>query len=117
MDSETSHTPDVESTDDRHTLYVARQTDRLPSELVAEALAEVDGCRPEEMVPLHDSIDADALDELFAPTFDGHPRYGSVTFVHDGFEVAIHTDGDVEVRRVVALDERGASAATKEADN
>lgn len=49
--------------------------------------------------PLHDVIDTDALESLFAPTRRGS-RSGTVTFVYDGLEVTVDADGTVDVEDV-----------------
>lgn len=82
---------------------------RDPSEVVVYALATLADTDPHALRPLHNSIDPDALDALFAPTIDGRPRTGGeVSFVHDGYGVAIDLDGEIRVRDVT--DATGASA-------
>ena len=39
--------------------------DTTPSEAVVDAVAAVSGTEPEDLPPLYDSIDPDALDQLF----------------------------------------------------
>lgn len=46
--------------------------------------------------PLHDVVDTDALETLFAPTRQGS-RSGTVTFVYDGLEVTVDAGGTVDV--------------------
>ncbi|MFC7018096.1 MULTISPECIES: HalOD1 output domain-containing protein [Haloarcula] len=66
-----------------------------PSTAVAELLADAADCEPDEIGPLYDTVDSDALDSLV--------RHGesaadcTVTFPHDGFEVSVSGDGEVLV--------------------
>lgn len=49
--------------------------------------------------PLYDVIDLEALDALFSKQVNGGPRAeGTVTFRYNGYEVAVSSNGDVELR-------------------
>ena len=81
------------------------------SELVVYALAAIADVEQEELLPLLNSIDTDALDALFAPTFDGRTRTGGqVTFTHTGYTVTVRSDGDIAVRSVA---DSGADSAVE----
>lgn len=67
-----------------------------PTSVVVSAVACVSGTTVPEVSPLHDSVDPDALDDLFDPTRRGQRR-GRVEFEHDGCEVAISYDDEVMV--------------------
>lgn len=87
---------------------------RNASEVVVFALATIAGTEPDELLPLHDTVDPDALDELFAPTMDGRPRAGGrVTFTHDGYTVTLGHDGTLAIRSVVDARDAVTEAATK----
>lgn len=62
-------------------------------EVVVETVARVEGVRPDELAPLYDSLDPDALDSLYAPAIDPEQAL-CVTFAYAGYEVVIE-DGDV----------------------
>lgn len=49
------------------------------------------------LTPLFETIDPDALNALFSPTYSGDTRTGSVTFTHDGYEVTVTAEGEVTV--------------------
>ncbi|ARS91854.1 hypothetical protein B1756_13685 [Natrarchaeobaculum aegyptiacum] len=67
---------------------------------VVEAVATHKNVDPVALEPpLHDVIDTDALETLFAPTRRG-PRSGSVTFVYDDLQVTVDADGTVDVEEL-----------------
>jgi hypothetical protein len=69
------------------------------SEQIISGLAEAKGADPLEIDPLYETVDVDALNDLFAPKMDGTPRkVGSIMLEHDGFVVTVRDDGDVDVR-------------------
>jgi hypothetical protein len=64
---------------------------------VIEALAEAKGVSPLEMdEPLYDSVDVEALGQLFDTDTDG-PVDGRVVFTVDGYEVTVTASDDVYV--------------------
>ena len=65
---------------------------------VVEAVAAVSGETVESLPPLGKTIDADALEALFAPTTDGRHREGAVTFLYAGYEVTVRNGETVVVR-------------------
>ncbi|KMT45861.1 hypothetical protein EL22_26405 [Halostagnicola sp. A56] len=73
------------------------------SQAVVEAVATAEGIPPAELCPpeyepLHDVIDPEALDALFAPRSHGGPRPGgTVTFTYCGYDVTVETDGTVRL--------------------
>lgn len=74
-----------------------------PSRAVVEAVAEAEGVHPEELCPpeyetLHDVVDPQALDDLFAPKANGIERpLGRVTFECCGYVVTVESDGTVSL--------------------
>lgn len=69
------------------------------SQAVIEAVAEAKGVPPAEIdPPLHEVVDPDALDRLFAPTFTGGDRpSGRIVFTYGGCEVVVRGDGSAVV--------------------
>lgn len=68
---------------------------------VVRAVAEVATVDASELgTALYESIDPDALDNLFENKFDGTPRtaVGHVTFTLVGYEATVHSDGRIIVR-------------------
>lgn len=72
-----------------------------PTKAIVEAVAAAEDVPPEEVVPptyepLHDVVDPQALDALFAPKRNGTPRVGGrVSFEFCGYEVTVHEDGSI----------------------
>jgi hypothetical protein len=73
-----------------------------PSAAVVAAVASELGAEPEGLdAPLNDYVDPDALDALFAPTYEGIPRAeGDVVFSMHGCEVTVSTSGRVSADRL-----------------
>lgn len=69
--------------------------DRLPSNVVALAIARREHVVVGELPPLFGSVDTDALDALVRAT----PR-SVVSFTHLGYEVTVTGDGEVELTPV-----------------
>lgn len=69
------------------------------SERVIDRIADHRGVDPLDLeTPLHEVVDPDALDTLFAPTSRGSPRpTGRVTFPYEDCQVAVESDGTVHV--------------------
>jgi hypothetical protein len=64
-----------------------------PSQRIVEAVAEEEGCDPAELIPrLHDVVDPDALDRVFADY-----EFGYVAFSYGGHEVTLYANGEVVV--------------------
>lgn len=55
---------------------------------------------PEDLPPINDAIDTDALEAIFSPRQDGTPRRGTgmVVFRYAGYGVRVEADGTVEVQ-------------------
>lgn len=55
--------------------------------------------QPEELPPLNDTVDPDALATVFGRRPDGTPRLGAgwVEFDYAGYRVTVTSDGDVDV--------------------
>lgn len=66
---------------------------QTPTTAIISALAAATNTDPEEMVPLYQSIDPDALNTLFART----SQEARVEFEHEGSRVEVHSSGCVIV--------------------
>lgn len=65
---------------------------------IARAVAALDGVEPVARRPLHEVLDADALDALLRPTsVDSSYREGAVVFRYHGHEVTVHSSGEVVI--------------------
>lgn len=78
------------------------ETDLSPSYSVIKAVSQATATAPDEMRPLYEVIDSDALDRLFArdephgtALSDGFVRFG-----YEGAEVTVHADGRTTVSRL-----------------
>ncbi len=90
-------------------LLAADQTasaDREPlSYRIVEAVADAEGVDPTDIEPpthdaLYDVVNPEALDSLFAPREDGSTRtQGQVAFEFCGYDVVVHSDGQVDLSR------------------
>ena len=75
------------------------------SQAVVEAIAKREGIdatelEPPEYEPLYAVVDPEALDALFSPTVDGRDRApGSIGFEYGGYDVTVHSVGQVELSR------------------
>lgn len=71
---------------------------RPPSEAVVDIVFTATGMDPLKLPALHDFIDPDALNELFAPTLAGPSRSeGTVMFEFAGHQVTVKGHGVVEI--------------------
>ena len=65
---------------------------------ILTAIAESDGRSIEELDPLYDVIDPEALETLFAPKVSGSPRpVGEVSFQYVGYWVTVSSNGAIEI--------------------
>jgi hypothetical protein len=78
--------------DDSDAITYVRDADERPSRSVVAAVAAVTGADPRWMSPLAESIDPDALDELFERRPATHEN-ARVTFRFGGCLVTVHGDG------------------------
>lgn len=69
-----------------------------PSTGVIEALASVEGKDPVDSEPLVNSIDVDALDNLFSPTQKGNgTRSGTISFTIREHSIIVSSNGEITV--------------------
>lgn len=69
------------------------------SAFVVDSVAAVTNASPTELEPLYGVVDPDALDKLYAPTYDRSLRRGDgcTTFAFGECTVTVYSDGTVEV--------------------
>lgn len=66
---------------------------------ILTAIAESTDQSVEDLGPLYDAIDPEALDALFARRADGSPRpVGKVSFQYAGYWVTVSSEYDVEIK-------------------
>ena len=69
-----------------------------PSIQIINAVSDAADCPLEELEPLYDAIDPDALDRLYTPTYHGDVRSdGEVIFSYAGYQVVVDSSGTVEL--------------------
>jgi len=82
----------------QHNIRTGCAEESVVSERVVMAVSEARDTDPLELPPLYDVVDPDALDALFASgAGESQAGPGNVTFVFDGCEVIVHSDGEVDV--------------------
>lgn len=74
------------------------QEQRSISIEVVSRVADLKGCDPVDLSPLHEILDPDALDALFRPLQDGTSRVGEgfVRFEYEGYRVTVTGDGEID---------------------
>ncbi|WP_458210846.1 HalOD1 output domain-containing protein [Haladaptatus sp. NG-SE-30] len=84
---------------DVRTRTTNRVTSRPPPSIqIINAVSDATDCPVEELDPLYDAIDPDALDRLYSPTYHGDVRSGGeVTFLYAGYQVVVDGSGTVEL--------------------
>lgn len=91
---------------DASTQPLTRHSKPLCEQVVA-AVADAADTSSCELDPLYEVVNPEALNHLFAPTYEGGTRSdGRVTFEYAGHEVLIHSTGDVTVSPVDVSDEQ-----------
>jgi Halobacterial output domain 1 len=76
----------------------ADDTPRSLTNQILTAIAESTHRSVEDLGPLYDVIDPEALDALFARRADGSPRpVGKISFQYAGYWVTVSSDGAVEI--------------------
>lgn len=69
--------------------------DEQLSQTIIGALAKRKGTDPENLTPLYESVDPDALDNIFSGE-----RQGKIIFEHTGFRIIVYRDGEVDINEV-----------------
>lgn len=68
---------------------------------IVETIASASGRNFEDLPPLHNVVDVDALETIFGPRADGQlrPVTGAISFEYADYEVTVEGHGRVLVRR------------------
>ena len=70
---------------------------RKPTTAVVEALATASGSEMTEMTPLYETINTDALDQLFADRHGAADATALLSFQVDTWNVFVRADGEIRV--------------------
>ncbi|WP_276256725.1 HalOD1 output domain-containing protein [Halomontanus rarus] len=73
-----------------------RDSEDTPVFAVVLAVADASGVDPLELPPLGDTIDPDALNELFMARSES--TVAKVTFEYAGYDVTVRGDGEIQAR-------------------
>ncbi len=73
------------------------ESDRSPSEIIIEALAEAAQVDPIELPPLYEFVDGDAIDSLFREHDETKNADALLSFRVENWNVFVHADGRVRV--------------------
>ena len=87
--------PDTHVESPNGTVEVERRVEprERASHVVVAAMADALNCERMEVPPLHDTVDPEALDDLFGPRYDGTPRAGGrVEFTHLDCDVVVERE-------------------------
>ncbi|WP_227380349.1 HalOD1 output domain-containing protein [Haladaptatus halobius] len=69
------------------------------TERIITTVAEIDGQSVDELEPLYNAINPEALESLFASRADGSSRPdGEVSFQYAGYWVTVSSEGAVEIK-------------------
>jgi len=75
-----------------------------PSAAIVDAIAELTGREPGELIPLYESVDADALDALVRSTLSAEHRGDTqVSFRYHGYDITVQSYGVVTLDAVEAV--------------
>lgn len=80
-----------DSEDAYHSRIDVQQDNLVPS--IVQVIASLDNSSPDELPPLHDVVDPDALETLL--TTADHPL--SITFEYHTYRVTVSSDGSIRV--------------------
>lgn len=76
-----------------------QQTPLPPSVRIAEQIADVKGVSTDELDPLYETVDTDALDLLFRTASDREAEIGHVQFLYEGYTITVSSTGNIEFAR------------------
>lgn len=95
-ENDTSITFDAET--DTYRLHYDRRSDESVTTAVTRAIAAVTNTPPTDLDPLFETIDPDALNQLYAPTHGGSSRDdGWVSFHLNNCVVIVDATGEIEI--------------------
>jgi Halobacterial output domain 1 len=90
---------EYDSIDDVYRSYYDRESTYSLSIAVVMLIEAVDEIEQQEVPPLFDAIDPDALDTIFSSWRRSHRDEGYVWFVLANYEVTVFANGVIELRR------------------
>ena len=61
---------------------------------IVNQIAVHEGIEPLELPPLYDSVDPDALNDVFTPTKTGVSRTGTISFSYCGYSIVVDVDDE-----------------------
>lgn len=64
-------------------------------EVVVRAVAVIQNVEPTELPPLENAVDPDALSAIFGSDSEASTTDVQVTFVYEGLEITVNSDGNV----------------------
>lgn len=74
------------------------KADQLASTTLSYAVAEVEGCAPTDLPPLHDTLNVDAFDALFSSETDKSPQFaGNLVFEYSDSFVSVWSNRSVTI--------------------
>jgi hypothetical protein len=93
------HNPDPTSARTDYHVYHDPESSARLSTTVVHALADVMGVDVTDTgFALYDSVDPDALDQIFSPRGDESPRApGHVAFTVEGYRVTVYSTGEIVI--------------------
>lgn len=83
---------------------------------IINAVAEREGVDPDELPPLYETIDMDALNTIFDPETE-RPFPARVDFVYNGYEVIVYSDDTVMLTPISEQSPTGPSIESPVSDN
>ncbi|MDF9747877.1 HalOD1 output domain-containing protein [Natrinema salsiterrestre] len=72
------------------------EKDKISTRVILD-VAKRDGTDPVNLPPLHNTINADALDALFELDGDGETEPKQVEFSYHGYTVLVEYDGETDI--------------------
>ncbi|UWG47956.1 Uncharacterized protein HSRCO_1677 [Halanaeroarchaeum sp. HSR-CO] len=97
MEGSSADSIDTGTSSDRYTRTFEFTETLTPSVAVVEAVSDVTGTDPKSSPPLHEVVDADALNGLLTES-NSNPETVRVTFEYQGHEITVVGNGTVYVR-------------------
>lgn len=88
--------PNGGSSDSRDVFHVSFEPeDESIVQVVTNAVALIHNEEPEDLYPLHEEVDVDALRDVVAPSEDDRAGVDEVRFVYEDLEVVVDGDGNL----------------------
>ena len=73
--------------------------DKTPSEIIIEAVTELQDIEFDVLEPLFYTVDTEALDRLFEPDSHQDGGFATLTFEYEGCTVTVHRGGEILIER------------------